>query len=105
MLDTIAIKMTLDSSSSVLLSSIQHEQQPQPGSCLEWINISKTVEIREKSKGLMRASISRPTQEEQTLNNTKKVILNQVSGSAQPGQVLAIMGPSGSGKVKHTLMM
>ena len=74
----------------------------------------------EKSAGLIKSSISaRPTSgnkkgSKMTAKNDsnnyipekiptvaaprQKVIINQVSGQANPSQVLAIMGPSGSGE-------
>ena len=68
--------------------------------CLRWSKISKTVEVRTKSAGLMSFSISRTqTTNSKKNDDTRKVILNQVTGYANPGEVLAIMGPSGSGKV------
>ena len=71
---------------------------------LRWTRLTKTVQIREASAGLLRSSISNNTSGT-TENGTQrakaavtKTILDQVSGVASPGQVLALMGPSGSGK-------
>eukprot|EP00581_Thalassiosira_minuscula_P003142 CAMPEP_0183747120 /NCGR_PEP_ID=MMETSP0737-20130205/67088_1 /TAXON_ID=385413 /ORGANISM="Thalassiosira miniscula, Strain CCMP1093" /LENGTH=829 /DNA_ID=CAMNT_0025982829 /DNA_START=908 /DNA_END=3398 /DNA_ORIENTATION=- len=86
---------------------------------LRWTRITKTVEIKEGSAGLLRGSIA-DTKNNKALSDNKnaksdeeapkddkpfkknptpsKTILNGVSGAAAPGQVLALMGPSGSGK-------
>ena len=67
-----------------------------------WSRLSKSVQIREATSGLLRSSIAAPTpsstQEFKKTGGVTKCILNKVSGSAMPGQVLALMGPSGSGK-------
>ena len=91
------------------------------GKHLRWTRITKSVEIKDVNTGLLRGSIaatnhnsdveevmpsSSSTQLEETTSSSTnkptssamKTILNGVSGSASPGQVLALMGPSGSGK-------
>mmetsp|Transcript_15601 Transcript_15601/g.20340 ORF Transcript_15601/g.20340 Transcript_15601/m.20340 type:complete len:668 (-) Transcript_15601:3085-5088(-) len=71
---------------------------------LRWLRISKTVEVRDITTGLMRASISNSSGNKESgeknvaSNSVKRRILNRMSGSAKPGEILAIMGPSGSGK-------
>jgi len=72
------------------------------GVSLRWCRITKSVEVREINAGLMRGSIAAPAVS--TADEVKKqgpqikTILNEVSGSACPGEILALMGPSGSGK-------
>ncbi len=72
------------------------------GLFLRWSRLVKTVQVKEINAGLLRGSIAAPNPEaikEYTKTGpTTKTILNQVSGCAQPGQVLCMMGPSGSGK-------
>lgn len=81
------------------------------GKHLRWARITKSVELKDESRGLLRGSIADTAHTKnvvadveeggkstQKVANTTKVILNKVSGSASPGQVLALMGPSGSGK-------
>jgi len=89
----------------------------QKGCQLRWSKITKLVETKDSSTGLIKSSISASkksgkkegndessnhsgvTQDLATaVESNKKVIINQVSGQANPSQVLAIMGPSGSGK-------
>ncbi|KAL7557298.1 hypothetical protein ACA910_016258 [Epithemia clementina (nom. ined.)] len=72
------------------------------GLFLRWSRLTKTVAIKDGTGGLMgRSSISmsfhdkRPSTTERT---TTKKILNEVSGYAAPGEILACMGPSGAGK-------
>ncbi|GAX20870.1 ATP-binding cassette, subfamily G (WHITE), member 1 [Fistulifera solaris] len=63
---------------------------------LRWSRIQKTVTIKDTATGLSgRASIGGTKAPETT---SKKTILSNCSGAAAPGQVLAIMGPSGAGK-------
>ena len=80
------------------------------GKHLRWARITKSVELKDESRGLLRGSIADTAHNKdaadieegekstQKVENTTKVILNKVSGTASPGQVLALMGPSGSGK-------
>lgn len=75
------------------------------GLFLRWSRLVKTVQIKEHNSGLLRGSIAAPTPETKRefikttgSGTTIKTILNQVSGCAEPGQVLCMMGPSGSGK-------
>lgn len=84
------------------------------GYFLRWSRIRKTVEISDNSGGLMRGSIAggggaaqnrrlksslffQSATSSSTPATNKKDILCQVSGYAAPGQILAVMGPSGSG--------
>jgi ABC-type multidrug transport system fused ATPase/permease subunit len=74
------------------------------GKHLRWTRICKTVEIKEVSAGLLRGSIASPAKTAARDSGGRgsgdkiKTILNGVSGSAAPGEVLALMGPSGSGE-------
>jgi len=72
------------------------------GLFLRWSRLVKTVQMKENNAGLLRGSIAAPDPDSlkkiQESGPTTKVILNEVSGCAEPGQVLAMMGPSGSGK-------
>jgi ABC-type multidrug transport system ATPase subunit len=68
---------------------------------LRWSRLVKTVQVQENRTGLGRGSIAGP--QESDLDSSKKgpvekTILNQVSGHAAPGQVMALIGPSGSSK-------
>jgi len=82
---------------------------------LSWSGISKLVVVKEINAGIMRSSISAPSNKKKdappaprksrlSLGSTKEVvtkaILKDVSASAEPGKILALMGPSGSGKVR-----
>lgn len=88
---------------STLKTSNQH-----PGYHLRWSRLYKSVEMSASDVnggGLMRnASISASFHAGKkglpgsSSHTQTKVILNQVSGAAEPGEVLACMGPSGSGK-------
>ncbi|KAJ0393262.1 hypothetical protein ATCC90586_011719 [Pythium insidiosum] len=53
-----------------------------PGLTLEWSNVT------------LKANVKNPT----TKSVDEKVILNDVSGYAKPGELLVLMGPSGAGK-------
>jgi hypothetical protein len=64
---------------------------------MRWSRIQKTVTIRESNSGLLRGSIAAPTASSQASFHKRdgpvqKIILNQVSGCAAPGEVLAMMG-------------
>jgi ABC-type multidrug transport system fused ATPase/permease subunit len=85
--------------------SEQPTAQPQNTGCyLRWSRITKRVEVKEVNAGLLRSSIAAsPTEDLQKSGPQIKLILNEVSGSAAPGEVLALMGPSGSGKVGQIL--
>jgi ABC-type multidrug transport system ATPase subunit len=71
---------------------------------LQWSQLSKTVQVKDATNGLMRSSIAESdhgngnSKNQQRSVPPKKVILSKVSGSAAPGKVLALIGPSGSGK-------
>jgi len=73
------------------------------GLFLRWSKLVKSVEIHEHNSGLLRTSIATPSQSSSEDFKKQgaqiKTILNEVSGTASPGEVLALMGPSGSGKV------
>jgi ABC-type multidrug transport system fused ATPase/permease subunit len=79
-----------------------HSPAVKAGFFLRWSRLVKSVEVRESTSGLLRSSIAVPTVSSAEAfrkhGQTTKVILNQVSGCAEPGQVVALMGPSGSGK-------
>ena len=72
------------------------------GYYLRWSRLEKTVQVQEKSSGLLRGSIAAPTLDSNSAfaksGPVQKKILCQVSGFAAQSQVLALMGPSGSGK-------
>uniref|UniRef100_A0A7S4IZL3 ABC transporter domain-containing protein n=1 Tax=Odontella aurita TaxID=265563 RepID=A0A7S4IZL3_9STRA len=74
------------------------------GKLLRWSRITKEVEVKESTSGLLRGSIAAPNRESRSsfvkrgVPSVKKTILNEVSGCAEPGSVMALMGPSGSGK-------
>lgn len=69
-----------------------------------WSRLEKFVEVREATSGLLRSSIAQPVvapgKDKKKPGPITKCILNQVSGYAAPGELLALMGPSGSGKVR-----
>lgn len=78
---------------------------------LRWSRLTKTVQLSDENKGLMRGSVAssmggasskslgkNSQRQRESSTPSTKTILNEVSGSAAPGQVLALMGPSGSGK-------
>lgn len=56
--------------------------------------------MKEQSAGLLKGSIAnQQIAADSSMKSCKtKIILNAVSGSAEPGQVISLMGPSGSGK-------
>lgn len=61
------------------------------GMTIEWKHLQKTVVLKSDNNGLIRGSLSTNFRK----GETSKVILNGISGNAQRGQVLAVMGPSG----------
>eukprot|EP00548_Thalassiothrix_antarctica_P007970 CAMPEP_0194140468 /NCGR_PEP_ID=MMETSP0152-20130528/9999_1 /TAXON_ID=1049557 /ORGANISM="Thalassiothrix antarctica, Strain L6-D1" /LENGTH=666 /DNA_ID=CAMNT_0038838721 /DNA_START=60 /DNA_END=2060 /DNA_ORIENTATION=- len=68
---------------------------------LRWSRVSKSVLVKESSSGLLRGSIGRKSNTSDRSWRSSvatKTILNEVSGSAKPGEIVAVMGPSGSGK-------
>mmetsp|Transcript_24899 Transcript_24899/g.59096 ORF Transcript_24899/g.59096 Transcript_24899/m.59096 type:complete len:679 (-) Transcript_24899:1572-3608(-) len=70
------------------------------GRNLRWSRITKEVQVKEQSAGLLKGSIAnQQIAADSSMKSCKtKIILNAVSGSAEPGQVISLMGPSGSGK-------
>ena len=70
------------------------------GCFLRWSRLTKTVQVKDAGGGLMgRSSISMSMNDTISGERTRnKNILNEVSGYAAPGEVLACMGPSGAGK-------
>ena len=70
------------------------------GCFLRWSRLTKTVQVKDAGGGLMgRSSISMSMNDNISGERTRnKNILNEVSGYAAPGEVLACMGPSGAGK-------
>mmetsp|Transcript_36183 Transcript_36183/g.87541 ORF Transcript_36183/g.87541 Transcript_36183/m.87541 type:complete len:716 (-) Transcript_36183:248-2395(-) len=108
--------VTAPPSPTNLNNDSQSQRQRQRSSFhLRWSRLTKTVHLTDENKGLMRGSVavsmggggpssnnksSRDLLQEASSasSSSTKNILNQVSGSAAPGQVLALMGPSGSGK-------
>ena len=86
------------------LSPPSSSKATRTGCHLRWCRITKRVEVREMNSGLLRGSIAAPTlsttQEIKKQGPQIKTILDEVSGSASPGEILALMGPSGSGKVR-----
>lgn len=63
------------------LQIVDIEQGPQMGAVLEWSNINYTVAINVDDKSA-----------------TSRTLLSSMSGRANPGEILAIMGQSGAGK-------
>lgn len=88
--------MDLASADGDLLSSAKE------GYFMRWSRLRKSVEVRDAQTGLLRSSISSPNIDADTRKSgpVVKVILNDVSACAAPGELLAVMGPSGSGKVR-----
>jgi ABC-type multidrug transport system fused ATPase/permease subunit len=87
-----------------MVDALQEKEIPSQnaGCYLRWSRITKRVEVKEVNVGLLRSSIAAapsPSEDAKTSGSQIKTILNEVSGSAVPGEVLALMGPSGSGKV------
>lgn len=84
------------------VASGNNNNSTKDGIFLRWSRLVKTVQVKETNAGLLRGSIAAPNseamQEFQKTGPTTKVILDEVSGCAEPGQVLCMMGPSGSGK-------
>ena len=81
-------------------SHAQSKKNRSGGRKLRWSRITKEVQVKEQSAGLLKGSIAnQQIAVDSSLKTCKtKVILNAVSGSAEPGQVISLMGPSGSGK-------
>lgn len=77
------------------------ELAPSIGFHLRWSRVVKTVQIKAATSGLLRGSIAAPSSSSRESFAAKsggpviKTILDEVSGSAKPGEVLAMMGPSG----------
>ena len=69
------------------------------GFCLRWNRLVKKVQVKELSSGLLRGSITSHIVKSGDLfskASVVKTILDEVSGSAKPGEVTALMGPSGA---------
>jgi hypothetical protein len=107
-----------------LLHRPSPSEPPQPRNSvplfLRWSRLSKTVQVQEANAGLIRRSIAEPSNNQRlqrgggssrirSSSNAGrpiiKPILNQVSGFAAPGQVLALIGPSGSGTYLFHLLL
>ena len=67
---------------------------------LRWSRLVKKVQVKETSSGLLRGSIASQTGATRESFSKAcpvvKTILDEVSGSAEPGEVVALMGPSGA---------
>ena len=79
-----------------------HQHQAQEGNksyYLRWTRITKSVQVASTNAGLLGSgSISKSFTTRNTDHVQTKVILNSISGYAAPGELLCIMGPSGSGR-------
>ena len=66
---------------------------------LRWSRLTKSVQVQSTNAGLLGSgSISQSFHISNQRNEQSKVILNSVSGYAAPGELLSVMGASGSGK-------
>ena len=67
---------------------------------VRWSRLVKTVQVKEATSGLLKGSIAGPanSSRKSSANSgpVNKTILDEVSGSSKPGEVLAMMGPSGA---------
>lgn len=73
---------------------VQEEKASGVGFHLRWSRLSKTVQVKEVNAGLLRGSIASKSNDK--AGPVLKTIMDEVSGSAKPGEVLAMMGPSGT---------
>ncbi|GAB2271933.1 ABC transporter G member 25 [Dionaea muscipula] len=86
------------------ISNIVRLPSPLLSSChpitLKFTDISYRVKLESRSKSNLRHMIrgSGSTAQVPTATIEERVILNGVTGMANPGEILAILGPSGSGK-------
>ena len=64
------------------------------GMHLRWTRITKSVDIKDANRGLLKGGARRRGRRSPPSSRT---ILRGVSGAARPGEILALMGPSGSG--------
>jgi hypothetical protein len=78
---------------------------------LRWSRVFKTVQVKEATSGLLRGSIAAPSASSRESFAAKsggpviKTILDEVSGSAKPGEVLAMMGPSGKQQLDRVILL
>jgi ABC-type multidrug transport system fused ATPase/permease subunit len=101
---TTAKQVNDEESCNIVVDDLQEREihSQNAGCFLRWSRITKRVEVKEVNVGLLRSSIAAPpalSEDARKSGPQIKTILNEVSGSAVPGEVLALMGPSGSGKV------
>jgi hypothetical protein len=72
---------------------------------VQWCRLVKRVTIHESNIGLVQGTIglSSSSSEFSKVKEESpiKTILDEVSGSAQPGEVLAMMGPSGKNLIDN----